>query len=189
MNRGIATPIAADKDHSGVVQIGLEICKLNACHAIKPCMPATIMPNKKVTMMASLGQNTRLIKNVRIMLKTSASCDSKDRIICIAKGKRTPANIAAAIDWGKNRIRRSNQPERPIKVSNTEHNRNAPMASAMGTPAKLVTRMAAPGVDHAVSMGCLKNRERPMVDNPIPKPKAQNQLVTMASLAPVLLAA
>ena len=84
---------------------------------------------------------------------------------------------------------RSNQPESPTKVSNTEHNKKAPMASAIGTPAKLVTKIAAPGVDHAVSMGCLKNSDRPMVDNPMPNPKAQNQLVIMASLAPVLLAA
>ena len=98
MKRGIATPIAADKDHSGVVQIGLEICRLNFCQIIKFCTPAMMMPIKKVTMMASLGQNTRLIKNVMIMVKTKTNWDSNDMIICIAKGNKTPANMAAAID-------------------------------------------------------------------------------------------
>ena len=98
MKRGIATPIVADKDHSGVVQIGLEICRLKDCQTIKFCTQAIIMPIRKVTMMASLGQNTRLIKNVMIMVKTKANWDSNDMIICIAKGNKTPANMAAAID-------------------------------------------------------------------------------------------
>ena len=135
--------------------MGLEICKPTSCQTIRFCTTAIKKPRTKVTITASFGHMTRLIKNATIIDKTKANSVSSDIIMCMAKGIKTPANIAPAIDCGMSDIRRSNQPETPTKVIKIEHSTKAPVASAKGTPAKLVTKIAAPGVDHAVRIGCL----------------------------------
>ena len=48
---------------------------------------------------------------------------------------------------------RSNQPVAPATKISRPQNMNAPMASAIGTPTRLVASSAAPGVDQAVTMG------------------------------------
>jgi hypothetical protein len=69
------------------------------------------------------------------------------------KRSSTPASIPAAIDIGMRFIARSNHPVKPLSASRTADTTKAPIASAIGTPAALVTSIAAPGVDHAVTTG------------------------------------
>ena len=58
-----------------------------------------------------------------------------------------------ASDSGRRLITRSNAPVKPASVISTAQTTNAPIASAIGTPAALVMSIAAPGVDHAVTTG------------------------------------
>ena len=65
----------------------------------------------------------------------------------------TPASIAEASAMGIRSMTRSNHPVTPNNVISPAHSTKAPIASAIGTPARLVTSSAAPGVDHAVTTG------------------------------------
>ena len=69
------------------------------------------------------------------------------------KRSSTPASMPEAIGTGMRSIARSNQPEKPTTVMSAAETRNAPVASSIESPAPLVTRRAAPGVDHAVTIG------------------------------------
>nr|WP_257210087.1 hypothetical protein [Nostoc linckia] len=69
------------------------------------------------------------------------------------KRSNTPASIAEAMDIGIRSIMRSNQALKPQSVINPPEIRKAPMASAIGTPDAVVINIAAPGVDHAVTIG------------------------------------
>jgi len=65
----------------------------------------------------------------------------------------TPASSAAASDAGTRRISRSKLPVRPHRAISAEAKMKAPMASAYGTPGRLVINRAAPGVDQAITTG------------------------------------
>ena len=52
-------------------------------------------------------------------------------------------------------IKRSNTPLKPTAITNKEDTTNAPTTSAMGMPLAAVINIAAPGVDQAVTTGCL----------------------------------
>ena len=66
---------------------------------------------------------------------------------------RTPASMPEAIGIGMRDMPRSNQPVTPKRSRSAPETRNAPIAADMGSPAALVARSAAPGVDHAVTTG------------------------------------
>ena len=71
------------------------------------------------------------------------------------KRSNTPANIPAAKGKGIRCIKRSNTPLKPTAITNKEDTTNAPTTSAMGIPLAAVINIAAPGVDQAVTTGCL----------------------------------
>ena len=71
------------------------------------------------------------------------------------KRNNTPANMPAASGKGIRCIKRSNTPLKPTAATNKDDTTKAPITSAMGIPLAAVINIAAPGVDHAVTTGCL----------------------------------
>ena len=67
----------------------------------------------------------------------------------------------------------SKRPERPTTVKSTAQTMNAPIASPYATFGSDVTSSAAPGVDHAMTIGARKRSERPIVQTAMPIERAQ----------------
>src|SRR5690606_23829425 len=63
------------------------------------------------------------------------------------------------------------------------------IASAIGTPAALVTSIAAPGVDQAVTTGIFQRSDRPMQVAPMPSPSAHIHEAVCPGVAPIACAA
>src|SRR5690606_22166448 len=63
------------------------------------------------------------------------------------------------------------------------------IASAIGTPAALVTSIAAPGVDHAVTTGIFQRSDRTMQVAPMPRPSAHIHEAVWPGVAPIACAA
>ena len=80
-------------------------------------------------------------------------------------------------------------PVRPVMVISSELNKNIATACSTVSPSSEVISSAAPGVDHAVTTGCLYRHESKIVDTPIPIPSAQNHEAICCWLAPALVAA
>ena len=81
------------------------------------------------------------------------NCDFMATNTSIPKRTNTPASSAEAMDSGMRSMMRSNHPVMPLKVMSSAENKNAPMASDMGMPTRVVASKAAPGVDQAVTTG------------------------------------
>ena len=84
---------------------------------------------------------------------------------------------------------RSNMPLKPTNAVDIATSTNAPIASDSGTPALLAISIAAPGVDHAVTIGIRQRSDRPMQVTPMPMPNAHSQDAVSASDAPSVCAA
>ena len=76
-----------------------------------------------------------------------AGCNDEKKVEPSAEPK------AAASEAGTLRISRSKLPVRPQSAINSEAKIKAPIASAYGTPGRLLISSAAPGVDQAMTTG------------------------------------
>src|SRR5690606_10415950 len=101
----------------------------------------------------------------------------------------TPASMPEASDSGTRPSSRSNIPEKPASVISTADSRKPAIASAIGTPAALVTSIAAPGVDHAVTTGIFQRSDRTMQVAPMPRPSAHIHEAVWPGAAPIACAA
>ena len=86
---------------------------------------------------------------------------------------RMPASSAEAMPAGIFFISVSNQPVRPTTVSSTAQTINAPIASGYATCGSEDTSSAAPGVDHAITIGARNRSDRPIVHSAMPIESAQ----------------
>ncbi|MGF6859312.1 hypothetical protein OKW29_008223 [Paraburkholderia sp. CI3] len=95
---------------------------------------------------------------------------------------RMPASSAAARPDGIRFISASNQPVTPTSVSSAAQKMNAPIACAYSTCGSDDTSSAAPGVDHAITIGARKRSDRLIVHRPMPIDSAQIHDEICASL-------
>ena len=87
------------------------------------------------------------------MVPTNTNCSCIDINTFIPKCSRIPASMADVSERGIWAMTFSKSPVMPDKAVKRAANINAPTASGMGTPDKLVTSNTAPGVDQPVKMG------------------------------------
>ncbi len=87
----------------------------------------------------------------RILIRINWSCMAAK--IFMPKWRRIPASMAEVRERGICLIAFSKSPVTPVKRVKNAAKIKAPTASDIGTPDKLVTNKAAPGVDQPVKMG------------------------------------
>ncbi|CAJ7500156.1 Uncharacterised protein [Burkholderia pseudomallei] len=83
---------------------------------------------------------------------------------------------------GIRRISVSNRPLAPTAASSSAQTTNAPIASEYATPGSDATRSAAPGVDHATTIGARYRSDNPIVVTAMPIDSAQIHDEICASL-------
>lgn len=93
----------------------------------------------------------------------------------VPKENRMPASMADTTAPGTRRISRPKTPVTPIRAITAPDTTKAPITSPYAYEPMLVTRSAAPGVDHAVTTGTRVRRLRPMQVRPLPIEIAQIQ--------------
>jgi hypothetical protein len=92
-------------------------------------------------------------KYTKTMIKGNQSCVDMTTNTSKPSRSNTPANMPAAKGRGTRSMKRSNQPLKPTKVTIRDDMTKAATTSPMGQPGAEMMSMAAPEVDHAVTMG------------------------------------